>query len=109
MIHRLVSDMKESVWGRVIQVASASALTPSTLPQPFASAKAALINLTVGLSKALAGSGVTVNTISPGLILTPSLQAALHEIGEDPGKSEAMLMKTYGQIGRASCREREGQ
>ncbi len=42
-------------------------------------AKAGIVNLTVGLSKTLAGSGVTANTISPGLILT-----AAQTSGETP-------------------------
>ena len=46
--------------------------------QPFAFmpewtelAKAALVNLTVSLSKELANTGITVNTMSPGIIVTP--------------------------------------
>jgi 3-oxoacyl-[acyl-carrier protein] reductase len=71
MIRHFVPGMKERGWGRVIQNASAVATTPRNWENDYAAAKAAVVNLTVGLSKSLAGTGITVNTISPGLILTP--------------------------------------
>jgi 3-oxoacyl-[acyl-carrier protein] reductase len=70
MIRHFVPGMRARGWGRVIQNASAVATTPRNWENDYAVAKAAVVNLSVGLSKALAGSGVTVNTISPGLILT---------------------------------------
>lgn len=70
MIRGLVPGMKERGWGRVVQNASAVASTPRNWENDYAAAKAAVVNLTVGLSKALANTGVTANTVSPGLILT---------------------------------------
>src|SRR5579859_1557002 len=70
MIRHFVPGMKERGWGRVIQNASAVASMPRNWENDYAAAKAAVVNLSVGLSKALSGSGVTANTISPGLILT---------------------------------------
>jgi NAD(P)-dependent dehydrogenase (short-subunit alcohol dehydrogenase family) len=70
MIRGFVPGMVERQWGRVIQNASAVASMPRNWENDYAAAKAAVVNLTVGLSKAVAGSGVTANTISPGLILT---------------------------------------
>jgi 3-oxoacyl-[acyl-carrier protein] reductase len=70
MIRHFVPGMRERRWGRVIQNASAVATTPRNWENDYAVAKAAVVNLTVGLSKTLAGSGVTANTVSPGLILT---------------------------------------
>jgi NAD(P)-dependent dehydrogenase (short-subunit alcohol dehydrogenase family) len=71
MIRHFVPGMKQRGWGRVIQNASAVATMPRNWENDYAAAKAAVVNLTVGLSKALSGTGITVNTISPGLILTP--------------------------------------
>ena len=71
--------MRDRGWGRVIQNASAVATTPRNWENDYAVAKAGIVNLTVGLSKTLAGSGVTANTISPGLILT-----AAQTSGETP-------------------------
>lgn len=72
MIHRATPAMRASGWGRVIQIASADAMTPAAVPQSYASAKAAIVNMGVGLAKAFSGTGITVNTISPGLIRTPA-------------------------------------
>jgi NAD(P)-dependent dehydrogenase (short-subunit alcohol dehydrogenase family) len=70
MIRAFVPGMVERRWGRVVQNASAVASMPRNWENDYAAAKAAVVNLTVGLSKALSGSGVTANTVSPGLILT---------------------------------------
>ncbi|RYY25835.1 MAG: SDR family oxidoreductase [Sphingomonadales bacterium] len=72
MIHRVAPMLKESGWGRIIQIASADALTPAAVPQSYASAKAAIANMSLGLAKAFSGTGITVNTLSPGLIHTPA-------------------------------------
>lgn len=59
--------------GRIIQVAAAAGIIP-TLGQPdYRPSKAAMINMSMGLSKALAGTGVTVNTVMPGMIMTAGL------------------------------------
>jgi len=73
MTRRLVPDMKRHGWGRVLMTASVGAFQPLPTIPDYCASKAALVNLTVGLAKAVAGTGVTVNSVSPGLILTPSL------------------------------------
>lgn len=72
MIHRATPAMRESRWGRIIQIASADAMTPAAVPHSYSSAKAAIVNMSLGLAKALSGTGITVNTLSPGLIRTPA-------------------------------------
>ncbi|MDR2188054.1 MAG: SDR family oxidoreductase [Azonexus sp.] len=76
LIHTFLPDMKAEKWGRIIQVASIAASAALTAGPHYAAAKAALVNLTVTLTKALAGTGITVNTISPGSIVTPAFQNA---------------------------------
>jgi 3-oxoacyl-[acyl-carrier protein] reductase len=77
MIQRLVPPMRERRWGRVIALASVVAdLPPSNLPH-YNATKAACLNLASSLAKDLAGSGVTSNAVSPGLIRTPGTEALL--------------------------------
>ena len=45
------------------------------MPHYYAS-KGALANLGASLTQELAGTGITVNTVSPGLIHTPALEAS---------------------------------
>lgn len=75
MILRAVPEMVEAKWGRVILVSSAVAIQPNNLGPDYSGAKLALVNLTVSLAGSLAGSGVTANTITPGIIGTENMIA----------------------------------
>lgn len=80
MIQGLVPSMKEKKWGRVIQVSSVAATLAPPLFPDYAAAKAAVLNLTVTLAKELSGSGITVNTVSPGPVVTAAWEAFAHQI-----------------------------
>ena len=58
--------MRDRGWGRIQFVSSESALNIPTEMVHYGVSKAALQGLSRGLAKALAGTGVTVNTILPG-------------------------------------------
>ncbi|MDF8335309.1 SDR family NAD(P)-dependent oxidoreductase [Novosphingobium cyanobacteriorum] len=75
LIQAFAPGMVERGFGRIINVASASATQPPPDLADYAPAKAAMVNMTVGLAKTLGGSGVTVNAITPGTILTPAVQS----------------------------------
>lgn len=68
-----VPDMVAAKFGRVINVSSAVAVQPNNLGADYSGAKAALNNFTVSLAGALKGVGVTVNTVSPGIIMVDGL------------------------------------
>lgn len=85
MIRHFAPGMKERGWGRIIQISSIVGHSPQVVIPDYAAAKAALINLTVGLSRALANTGITSNSISPGLILTPSIEAWLRGLAKQFG------------------------
>jgi NAD(P)-dependent dehydrogenase (short-subunit alcohol dehydrogenase family) len=68
-----VPDMVAAKWGRVINVSSAVAIQPNNLGTDYSAAKAALNNYTVSLAGSLRGVGVTVNTITPGIIMVDGL------------------------------------
>ena len=111
MIQRLVPAMRERGWGRVIQITSSAAMTPSGETPDYAAAKAAMANLSLTVAKALRNTGVTANTVSPGIVLTRSVVRWFKQIGEREGwgddlaKSEDWLLKHHhpqlvGRIGR---------
>jgi len=83
MIRAFVPAMLTRRWGRVIQIASVVGHDPITVIPDYCVAKGAMLNLTMSLSKAIARSGVTVNSISPGLILTPSVNDWLHGLAKE--------------------------
>jgi NAD(P)-dependent dehydrogenase (short-subunit alcohol dehydrogenase family) len=68
MILHCVPDMVAAKWGRVIQLSSAVAVQPNGLGPDYTGAKAAINNLTVAMTASLKDAGVTVNTVSPGVI-----------------------------------------
>ena len=74
LIHRLTPGMKDRGWGRIIQIGSMAGTVPTSAQPDYAAAKAAMLAMSLGLSKALKGSGVTVNTVTPGMIETEGLQ-----------------------------------
>jgi NAD(P)-dependent dehydrogenase (short-subunit alcohol dehydrogenase family) len=99
MIRALVPGMKERRWGRVIQIASVAATQPQPSNPAYAATKAAMVNMSISLAKELAGTGVTVNSVSPGPIVTPLFERIVREGGADLQQLEASA--TYvGRFGR---------
>src|SRR6266700_4608817 len=68
-----VPDMVAAKWGRVVNVSSAVAVHPNNMGADYSGAKAALNNFTVSLAGSLKGVGVTVNTVSPGIIMVDGM------------------------------------
>ncbi|WP_373080394.1 SDR family NAD(P)-dependent oxidoreductase [Zhongshania sp.] len=68
-----VPDMVAAKFGRIINVSSAVAVQPNNLGADYSGAKAALNNFTVSLAGSLKGVGITVNTVSPGIIMVDGL------------------------------------
>ena len=54
---------------------------PATGIPEYYAAKGALPSITVSLAKHLAGTGITVNCVSPGIIATPEVDRARHRAG----------------------------
>lgn len=88
LIKRLVPGMKERGWGRVIQISSSSASMPTPQIPHYQAAKAAMTDMTVCLSKDLAGSGVTANAVSPGMVLTEGVVTWLIALARQMGWPE---------------------
>ena len=62
-------------WGRIINVSSPSARMPLPGQASYAASKAGLEGFTRALSRDVAGRGVLVNGVSPGLIATDMLES----------------------------------
>jgi NAD(P)-dependent dehydrogenase (short-subunit alcohol dehydrogenase family) len=85
LVQRLIPQMKARGWGRVIQMASGEATQPFAFMPDYAATKAALVNLTVSLAKEVARTGITVNTVSPGIIVTGGVESFYREVAARRG------------------------
>ena len=72
----LVPGMSERGWGRVIQLGTIGSHQPNAIMPHYYAAKGALATLSASLALEVANTGITVNTVSPGLIHTEELEAA---------------------------------
>ena len=87
LITRLVPGMKQRGWGRVISLASGVATMPFADMGNYSATKGAILNLAVSLSRGLAGTGVTSNAVSPGMIVTPGVEDMLKGMAPQLGIS----------------------
>ena len=71
--------MVQSHWGRVLFLSSESALNIPADMIHYGFTKTALLSISRGLAKRVAGTGVTVNAILPGPPLSDGLEAMLKE------------------------------
>src|SRR5258707_4324302 len=77
MIHRLLPQMRERRWGRVIQIGGGLALPPVPPTPDYAASRAAPHHLAGSLSRELKGSGVTSDGLASRAILVASLGKVL--------------------------------
>jgi NAD(P)-dependent dehydrogenase (short-subunit alcohol dehydrogenase family) len=88
LIQAFVPGMKERGWGRVINIATAAATQTEPDLAEYQAVKASVVNMTSSLAKTLAHTGVTVNTVSPGTILTPSVVSTFRDWARQLGWSD---------------------
>ncbi|MBV1913926.1 MAG: SDR family oxidoreductase [Pseudomonadales bacterium] len=113
MIQHVVPQMKQLESGRVIQLGTIGSIKPNSKMPHYYASKGALANMTASLAKELSGTGITVNTVSPGLIRTPEMEASFRKKarakgwGEDWASIEAAVVKEMfpNPTGRIATRE----
>ena len=88
MIRLCLPSMRERNFGRIINLGTVGSSRPNARMPGYYAAKGALANMTVGLAKEVSGTGIRVNLVSPGLILTPEVEAAYLESGRRKGWGE---------------------
>ena len=75
----VLPDMKAAGWGRIVNISSSSAQAGQPFMAAYVSSKAGLIGLTKSMALELGPRGITVNTIPPGMVVTPMTDRAVAE------------------------------
>lgn len=84
MSRAAVPHMRAREWGRIVNIASKAANLPNRHQTAYAASKAAVCGFTRALARDLLGSGITVNAVLPGPILTSrALATNRREFGDD--------------------------
>src|SRR5215510_15558779 len=94
-----VPDMLAARWGRMVTISSSSAQSGAPRMAHYVASKGGVIGLTRALALELTPHGITVNTVSPGMIDTPMLRRAAG--GGDIGNLQkvAARMIPVGRVG----------
>lgn len=72
--------------GTIVNIASVSGRTGFQTSPPYSASKAAIINFTQVMARDLAGQGIRVNAVCPGMVFTPFYRAQRLAAAErDPG------------------------
>ncbi len=66
----VLPDMRETKWGRIINISSVAAQLGGVVGPHYAASKAGLIGLTHSYANLLSKEGITVNAVAPALIAT---------------------------------------
>ena len=85
LIRQYFGPMRERGWGRIINLGTVGSTRPNSRMPHYYASKGALATMTISLAKEASGTGVRVNLVSPGLILTPEVEAAYLERGRARG------------------------
>ncbi len=94
-----IPTMRQRNWGRIINIASAHGLVASAQKSAYVTAKHGLVGFTKSIALETATTGVTVNAICPGWVLTPLVQkqiddrAAREGISVEKAKTDLLAEK----------------
>jgi glucose 1-dehydrogenase len=90
LIQAFAPAMQKKKWGRILTVGSVQQVRPHPEMLVYAATKSALSNLARNLALQLAGDGVTVNNLAPGVVATVRNEQVL--------SNETRLQKVLAQV-----------
>ncbi|MFD7206583.1 SDR family oxidoreductase [Streptomyces sp. NPDC059893] len=99
VVQSALPDLVEAGWGRVVLISSSSAQRGAPRMAHYAASKGGQIALTKALAVEFAKSGITVNTVAPSSIDTPSVEKK-RAAGTIPSAEDMARFIPVGRTGR---------
>ncbi len=96
MAQAVIPHMQENSWGRIVNIAGAAGASPARGNIPTSVANAAVYNITRALSDAVAGDGILVNVINPGMTNTQRARDLLQAQADKEGRDVEDILKERG-------------
>jgi 3-oxoacyl-[acyl-carrier protein] reductase len=87
LLQKVIDPMRQSRFGRVVNITSASVKMPLAGLDLSSGARAGLTAFLAGIARSVAGDNVTINNILPGAFDTDRLRSTLSKGAESSGKS----------------------
>lgn len=85
--------MRAAGWGRVVNIASAHGLTASPFKSAYVAAKHGVVGMTKVVALETAQEPITANTICPGYVLTPLVEAQIPDTMKEYDMSREDVVK----------------
>jgi 2-hydroxycyclohexanecarboxyl-CoA dehydrogenase len=97
-VQSAIPDLVEAGWGRVVLISSSSAQRGAPKMAHYAASKGGQLALTKALAMEFAASGITVNSVAPSSIDTPSVQKK-RATGAMPSAEDMAKFIPVGRMG----------
>lgn len=96
----VIGRMKQIGWGRIVFIASESAINIPVEMIHYGMTKTAQLSISRGLAKAMKGTGVTVNSVLPGPTWSEGVEVFVEKMAE--GKSVEQTKRDFFRDARPS-------
>lgn len=95
LVREFLPDLRRGGWGRIVLLASEDAVQPYDDELPYCAAKAGILTLSKGLSRAYAADGILVNAVSPAFIHTPMTDAMMDRRAKELGTTRTQAIRSF--------------
>jgi len=105
LIKALLPGMMDRGWGRIVNITSVAVKAPIPVLGLSNTARSGLTGYVAGVSRQVAGSGVTINNLLPGLhdtdrlVMLDKVDAGARGISEDDARQARMQSVPAGRFG----------